>query len=229
MVQYVLWCVGVALQILVISALLRGPYKRFPFVLAYCLTLFLTTVVEIASLVDRQVFSRSAAHYYWFNDLILTSLVYCVVISLIYGSLDEAHRARVGRWLILAAVLVALVSATLHKDDAYKSLERTKLSRDLNFTAAFLDMLLWLILIAKRRKERLLLMLSGGLGIMFSGAAIGHSVRELSQRSRWALFAGGMIVVLTHFGCLFVWWQAFRQKSREPKSDTAVVRNVGQG
>lgn len=213
--QWTLWIIGISLQVLVITSLLRGPYRRFPFVLAYSVTLFLTSVVEIASMIDTAGFATSAsARYYWVNDLILTSLTYCVVISLIYGALSPERRARTGRWLIGGAALIALISATAHRDDVYMSLERTKLSRDLNFMAAAMDMLLWLILIASRRNDRELLMVSGGLGIQFTGAAIGHSLRQLSQGSPLAIFAGGLIVVLTHLIMLFVWWQAFRKAAK---------------
>ena len=222
--QWALWIIGISLQVLVVTSLLRGPYRRFPFVLAYSVILFLTSVVEIASMVDTAGFATSAsARYYWVNDLILTSLTYCVVISLIYGSLSPERRARTGRWLIIGAALIALISATLHRDDVYMSLERTKLSRDLNFMAAAMDMLLWLILIASRRNDRELLMVSGGLGIQFTGAAIGHSLRQLSQGSKFAIFAGGLIVVLTHLIMLFVWWQAFRKASKGNNHPAAIT------
>jgi uncharacterized BrkB/YihY/UPF0761 family membrane protein len=225
--QGALWIIGVGLQILVITSLLRGAHKRFPFVLAYSMTLFLTTVVEIASMIDKGGFTAKAANFYWINDLILTSLVYCVVISLIYSSLSPDRRARIGRWLIVGAALVALISATAHRDDVYRSLERTKLSRDLNFTAAGLDMLLWLILLASRKRERELLMVSGGLGIQFTGAAIGHSLRQLSQNWPSAVFAGGLIVVITHFMCLYVWWEAFRKATDRRNSAAVTARKPG--
>jgi hypothetical protein len=211
--QWALWIVGVTLQILVISSLLKGLYKRFPFVFAYTVTLFLTTVIEIAALINLAD-KKGAALYYWVNDLVLQSLVYSIVIMLIYRALTPEKRARAGRWLIVAAVLVAILSATIHSDDLL-SLWMTKLSRDLNFTAAILDLLLWFILIAAKRKDRLLLMISGGLGIQFTGAAIGQSLRQLTPRTT---MIGNLILVFTGFLCLYIWWQAFRSENQKNES-----------
>jgi hypothetical protein len=40
------------------------------------------------------------------------------------------------------------------------------------------------------------------------------------------LFAGGLIVVLTHLIMLFVWWQAFR-KGTNGRSPAAVIAGKG--
>ena len=51
----------------------------------------------------------------------------------------------------------------------------TPWTRDLNFCSAILDLALWALLIAAREKDHRLLLLSGGLGIQFTGEAIGES------------------------------------------------------
>ena len=93
----------------------------------------------------------------------------------------------------------------------------TLVSRDLNFCAAILDLLLWLLLLAAARKERQLLMLSGGLGIEFAGDAIGHGLRSIGTQIRTAhlqisdalLFTGGILIPVTFLCCLYLWWRAF--------------------
>jgi hypothetical protein len=206
-VQWALWALGLSLQFLVISSLLKGLYKKFPFVFSYTVILFFTTVIEIAAFLNAAD-ARMAARYYWVNDLVLQSLVYAIVITLIYRALSPEKRARAGRWLIGLAVLIAIISALAHRDELL-SLWMTKLSRDLNFTAAILDLMLWFILLAARRKNYLLLMMSGALGIQFTGAAIGQSLRYLTPRTT---MLGNLVLVFSHFLCLFIWWRAFRRE-----------------
>ena len=221
LLQYALWAIGMALEVLAISALLRGAYKRFPLLFAYCVTLFLTTVVEVASYTAAYSGARELAdkwkYYYWVNDALLQALVFAVVISLIYRAVGRGRRAM--RVLLVAgALLIFGVSFLAHRGPMSDlSGWMTLVSRDLSFAAVILDLLLWMLLIAARRKDRQLLMLSGALGIQFTGAAIGQSVRQLARGARNfpLAVAGSMLVVVSNLVCLYVWWQAFRDAPEE--------------
>ena len=64
---------------MVVAALLRGLYRGFPWIFAYIVALFLSTVVEIPVNFayytgDRQAF-RSRAWTYWLNEAILLPLI----------------------------------------------------------------------------------------------------------------------------------------------------------
>ncbi len=219
--QYVLWGTGLCIQIALIHALLRGHYRRYPLVFFYSLVLLLTTVVEVSAYTAAQsgarLLARSWRLYYWINDAILQALIFAVVISLIYRALSRSKaRAAVRRWLIPVALAVfaacfALRAGSLQHLSAWMTL----VSRDLNFVAMILDLLLWTTLMAARKKDRELLMLSGGLGIQFAGAAAGQSVRQLALdalgRNTALELAGSLIVVLSSLACFFVWWRTFRR------------------
>jgi hypothetical protein len=84
--------------------------------------------------------------------------------------------------------------------------------RDLNLCSAILDMALWALLIAAREKDHRLLLLSGGLGIQFTGEAIGTSIRQLAlrTRSRAMSLTGGVTMLLAGLVFLYIWWQALR-------------------
>jgi hypothetical protein len=210
--QWTLWISGFALQVLVISSMLRGLYRRFPFVFAYCVVSLLGTFVQIAAREDRSL----GARYYWLSEPVEQTLAYCIVIVLIYQALSPQHRALAGRWLIVAAVAVAIVSATIHWNEQLRSLWMTQLSRDLNFTAAILDLVLWVILVSTRSRDRLLLLVSGGLGIKFAGNAIGYSLPVLHKEWVTLRLLGRMVVPITYLLCLYVWWEAFRRAKKEP-------------
>jgi len=92
------------LNLLVISALVRGNYRRYPFVFAYALALLVSTVVEIA----LQAAPRTVQDgYYWIDEVVLDVLVFCVVIAFIDEAARHSKQKVVERhWLVLAAALI---------------------------------------------------------------------------------------------------------------------------
>jgi hypothetical protein len=88
----------------------------------------------------------------------------------------------------------------------------TPWTSELHFCAAVLDLGLWAMLIGVRRRDRRLLVLSGALGILFTGEAIGESVRQLSQSRHSGAVAliGNVVLMVANQVFLYMWWQAFR-------------------
>src|SRR5581483_4392067 len=217
--QYLSWLIWFPLVLLVIAALLRGPYRRYPLLLTYTMASFLTAVVEMAA---RLGYASGAhlrhtfAQYYWVDDGIRQALLFTVVISLLYQATRQTRaRAVVRTSLIAAAILVAAVSFLIHYDpQAVTGKWMTLWTRDLDFMSTILDLALWAILLNARKHDMELLMLSGALGIRFTGEAIGHALRNQFPA---ILLAADMTVVLANLACFYIWWQVFR---------TAPVRKV---
>jgi hypothetical protein len=210
--------IGLPLQILIIGTLLRGGYRRFPFLFAYIVGDFLTTVVDVPSAVGYHRGMQWAAFafpaVYWFNAVVMQVLVYAVVMSLIYQATGQLRSRRIVRVsLIAGAILFAGISFLIHWNPALNTGSfMTPWTRDLNFCSAILDLALWALLIASREKHHRLLLLSGGLGIQFTGEAIGTSIVQLAlrTRSRAMSFSGGVVMMLADLLFLYIWWQALR-------------------
>ena len=210
--------IGLPLQVLIIGTLLRGGYRRFPFLFAYMVGDFLTTVVEVPSAVGYHRGMQWAASafpaLYWFNIVVMQVLVYAMVMSLIYEATGRLQSRRVVRVsLIAGAILFAGISFLIHWNPALNmGTFMTPWIRDLNLCSAILDMALWALLIAAREKDHRLLLLSGGLGIQFTGEAIGTSIRQLAlhTRSRTMSLTGGVLMMLADLAVLYIWWQALR-------------------
>jgi hypothetical protein len=199
--------VGVILQVLVIAALLRGGHKRFRTLFGYMVVLFLTTVAEAAAFYNENLF-RHASRYYWTIDAVRQALIFLLVISLAHEALSHSpKRASMRRLLVGGASLFALVSLYFTWDPKVGHW-MTTLSRNLGFLAVILNLVLWAVLIQFQRTDRILLMVSGGMGIQMAGKAIGHSLRQLYPLNT---LAGDLIIVISHLLCLYVWWQAFRR------------------
>jgi hypothetical protein len=210
--------IGLPLQLLIIGTLLRGGYRRFPFLFAYIVGDFLTTVVEVPSAVGYYrgmqwaVFAFPAV--YWFNLVVMQVLVYAVVMSLIYEATGKLRSRRIVRVsLITGAILFAGISFLIHRNPALNTGSfMAPWTRDLSFCSAILDMALWAMLIAAREKDHRLLLLSGGLGIQFTGEAIGESIVHLALRTRSHAMSltGAVIILLADLMFLYIWWQALR-------------------
>ena len=210
--------IGLPLQLLIIGTLLRGGYRRFPFLFAYMVGDFLTTVVEVPSAVGYYrgmqwaAFAFPAVH--WFNVVVMQVLVYAVVMSLIYQATGQLRSRRIVRVsLIAGAILFAGISFLIHWDPALNMGSfMTPWTRDLNFCSSVLDLALWAMLIAAREKDHRLLLLSGGLGIQFTGEAMGRSIRQLAlhTRSHAMSLTGAVLILLADLMFLYIWWQALR-------------------
>jgi hypothetical protein len=210
--------VGLPLQILIIAALLRGGYRRFPLIFIYVIGDFLTTVVEIPYAVGygrgMQWAASALPAVYWRAEVIMQVLVYVVAMSLIYQATGKLRSRRIVRASFIAGpILFAGISFLIHRDPALNlGSFMTPWTRDLDFCFAILNLALWNLLIASRAMERQLLLLTGGLGIQFTGEAIGTSIRQLAlrNRSRAMSLTGGVVMLLANLVFLYIWWQALR-------------------
>ena len=206
--QWLIFFVSLALQVFVIGLLRRGAYKDYPFVFVYSLILIMTTVA------DGAVFAGVAhmEHAFYRNEALRQLLLFTVVMSLMDRAIrDRPYRSRIRLILILSACVAVLASIQIHSD-AYLNLRATQVGRDLSFGSVVLTLLLWVTLLSSRRKDTQLLMVTGGLGLQFTGEAIGQSMRQLSvPHHHILLLAGNLVLTASHLMRLYVWSEAFRR------------------
>ncbi len=208
--------VGMALQVLVISAMLRGWWRNFKVLFIYCVVLFLTTGMEAAAFYDPEIYTR-ASRYYWSIDAVRQVLIFLMVISLVYAALGPGVKRAAVRRLLGLGVLVFAALSLYFTWNPVLGLWMTKLSRNLGFLAVLLNLVLWAVLIQARPRQRTLLMISGGMGIQMAGKAIGHSMRQLSSQ---LVVGGNLVIVCSHLVCLYAWWQAFRRLAPETTAES---------
>lgn len=213
--QYGAWAIGLWLNLRVISALVRGSYREYPFVFAYALSLLASTVVEIGLQAASQTVRED---YYWIDEVVLDVLVFCVVIAFIDQAARHSKHEMIERhWLILASALILAVSFAIHRG-SQRNLQMTLISRDLNICAVILDLILWSLLLTARRPNRRLMLLSGGLGLQLTGAIMGGQLRQLSHRLHGLLLTGQLLEVATFLLGLYIWWRALRTEPAPARS-----------
>jgi hypothetical protein len=219
-IQYATWLAGLPLELLIISTLLRGAYRRFPILLLYSIALFLTTVIEIS--VNQAFFAgirfaHSRATYYWIDDAIRQGLLFAVVLSLIDRAMEGLQSRNLVRLaLIGGGVALAFGSFFIHHQGllavgAGRWRWMTLWVRDMDFAAAVLDLGLWMLLLGSRLRDKQLLLLSGGLGVVFTGEAIGQSLRFLFRSWNPSVSPGDLVAVATSLGGFWILWQALRR------------------
>jgi hypothetical protein len=222
------WIIGLSLQLLLIAALQRHYLRRYPLFLLYILADFLTSVIDmslmlavyanVAGMKGRRVW------WYWVNEGILQVLLFALIVSLIYYATAKIGSRRLMRTALVAgAILFAGASFLIHyRPHLVVSAWMTPWSRDLNFSSAILDLALWAMLISSREKDRRLLIISGGLGIQFTGEAIGEAIRGLTTNLT-VVHTGSVIIMIVNLGVLYIWRQAFRtQPSANVASPSAI-------
>jgi len=212
--------IGIPLEILVIVALLRGGYRRYPIVFLYVIVNFVTTLVDIpistqSLLTHDLAVLRQAARVYWVNEWILQALIFATVLSLIDLAISTSRWRRLMRaGLAAGALLFAGTSFLIHylPPPVKYGIWMTPWTRDLSVCATILDLALWMILIASRKSDRRILLISGALGMQFTGEAIGEAIVSLSMPHMVEALAltGSVVAVAANLACLYVWWQTFR-------------------
>ena len=221
-VSWPLFAASLALQILVINSLRRGVYKDYALVAAYSLVLFFTTVAD--GVIFSGVVQLSDARkniYFYQNDSVRQFMLFAVVISLIDRAVQAyPYRARVRVILSLTVLASVLFSLQIHSSSAHQFVYwMTQVTRDLSAASAVLTLLLWLMLISSRKKDHLLLMVTGGLGLQFTGEAIAQSLRQMSHHRLGVLIVGNLVAGGVQLLRLYVWLEAFRRIRSAQKAE----------
>lgn len=230
--QLIFWAIGIPLSVLVIAALLRGGYRLFPVLFVYQIVDFLMTVAGLPTYIAYYFYHDGGAKFrmgqwFWWDEMLMQPLVYAVVVSLIYrATVKAASRWLVRSALIGGAVLVAGASFLYHYHPQIPMGDWMAFwMRDLTFSSAILDLALWALLLASRVRNLQLLMVSGGLGMQFTGEAIGESLRSMAvqHHSHTLSFAGSFVTTVVDLAALYIIWQAFRNfKTVSPAKRAAV-------
>jgi hypothetical protein len=212
---------------MVIATLLRGQYRRFPFILAFVVAEFFAVAAEVPAYWAVYNGAKNATgqrSWIWsFDEVLIQALIYAVVISLIYQATARLKSRRlVATSIIVGAIVFAGGSFLIHFSAGAASIGTwvTPWMRDLNLSTAVLDLGLWTLLISSRKKDSTLLLISGGLGIRFTGEAIGDSLRQIALHeykknavdlAKGISLSGSIVVAVVDILCLFIWWRALRQ------------------
>ena len=214
-VWLVLAIAGLILQVLVLHNLLRGSYRRFPFLLVYCAALLFISVFNTLQFFGgaKGAWTAASQQYYWIGEMVLQGLIYAITVSFVFQAMGEGPgRDVMRRYMVLAALAIAAASLYFFHDSR-TVMWMTRVTLYLSFLSTLFCLILWLVLLRMAAPEKLLLLVTGGLGMQMAGQSVGHALREMAGTGavgRSLMHVGNLIIVLCHLLCLYIWWQAFR-------------------
>lgn len=217
--SYLLWF---PLIVLAIAAVLRAGVRRYALIFTYLTASFLLAAAQIPAGLAYHADSRD---YEWLNlvyavgEVAATGLVLAVVLGLIYRASSRIGSRRLLRLVLIAGSVVFMAISFLIHSRAGSGLSFWIMpwKRDVNLCAAILDFALWTMLLNSRGRDPMLLLLTGGMGIMFAGDTIGDALRHLAiSRGSGGLFmTGNIVTTLADLVFLYVWWQGFRREAHQ--------------
>ena len=93
------------MQVLIVAALIRGAWRRFPLVLTFSAVEFVSALVQAPGAIESmRGLHPTGLPYpvtYWIGEVITQLLLYAVVISLLYQACDRLRSAQVARVLLI--------------------------------------------------------------------------------------------------------------------------------
>lgn len=217
---------SVALYVALLSAMLRGTYRYYPFVFAYVIFNLFSTVAQGSFKYNFGATSRAYARAYWVSDFIATLLILLIIIHLIRMAMAR-HPLRnpVYAGLLVGLVLTGAVSGFLVQNrslDPLKSKLMTEVGRDYYFSAVLLVAILWVMLIRTNQENKQLYLLTSGLGLQLTGAAIAHAIRMSSHM--WLL--ANCFLISTYLLNLYIWYVAVKKFPAEAPVHNAVPKKL---
>jgi hypothetical protein len=201
------------LQSILIVFLLKGPFKRYPLLLLYCVFQISVVILSGWAFFGVGVDSALYRNLYWTTDVLVDLLLFLMVITMTREVMKQNPLwPVVGRMLVIIVVAaVVLPFALFHPFFNSRWFRHT--SQLLSFGGALMNLFLWTGIIGKRDRDQQLLPVSAGLGVAVTGVAITYGLLQFTSASlQWL---PDLFKSLTQIGSMLIWCWAFWPLKRE--------------
>jgi hypothetical protein len=206
---------GTALQVALVVLLLLGPFKRYFPLLLYVLAYAGTSLYEGWFLRQNAYNSEAYINLYWTNELALNLLLFLMVIQLTSRALEGHALKKPATRLMILVVLVGLaLPFAVFEGERFSPRWSNGASQLYYFAAAILTLVLWTALIATKRRDRQLLMVSAGLGVALTSGAMTWGVRLLSANQPTLRNIAEQAHPIFFVGSVLIWCWAFWPKRK---------------
>jgi hypothetical protein len=208
-----------------------GLVRKYAFVLAYCSVQLITSLLEVFVVHKFGTGGKQYKNIFWTDEIVLDLLLFLILILLTYRAMEGSPaRAAMGRMLGAVTLAVLVLPFVLFKGAFVRTGWFDHTSQMLNFGAALLNLGLWTALLGSHKRDRTLLTVSAGFGILATGAAISFGLRRLIHTPGIAYATAGDIFVFANLACSTILCWAFRPSNKKaaapPATPPATPRDV---
>ena len=218
---------GTALLVVLLYLLVRGPLSRYFPLFLYTLTYLMTSLAEAWAF--RQGGFESALYFdvYWGGELLLDVLLFFVVITLTSRALEGSPlRKSVLRFLALVLVIVLIIPFVAISPPVFGTRWNNRVTELFNFGAAVMTLGLWTALLAGQRRDRQLLTVSAGMGVLLASAAFTMALRHSASSGTALRAVFDWMHRLFFIGGIVIWCRAFWPAGK-PKPTAAPTVSAG--
>jgi hypothetical protein len=155
-------------QLGTVAFLLAGPVRRYTFVLVYSLAQLITSLLEFVVVRRFGEISRQYRIMFWSDEIALDLLLFLILMLLTYRAMEGSPARRaMGRMLGAVTIAVMGLPFLLFQGTFVKMAWFDHTSQLLN--SAILNLGLWTALLRSGRRDKTLLTVSAGFGIIATG------------------------------------------------------------
>jgi hypothetical protein len=209
------------LQLVLIVFLLRGPFKRYPLLLLYCVFQISSVILSGWAFFFAGAGSALYRNLYWTADVLVDLLLFLMVMTMTREVMKENPLWRVVGRILLIIVVAAVVLPFVLFHPFFTQPWYRHTSQLLSFGGALMNLFLWTGIIGKRDRDPQLLPVFAGLGVAVTGVAIACGLLQFTSANfRWL---SDLFKSLTQVGSMVIWCWAFWPSSRQPSSPIEAI------
>jgi hypothetical protein len=215
---------AVFLQVVLLYLLIRGPFRRYFLIFAYCLAQTLQTAMDGWVL---NKYGQSSPQYrttFWTDSIIVDILLFLMVIVLTYQALEGSPlRTKMTRLLAVLSAIIVVLPFVVLRGPILGSRWLNGTDQILNFGAAIMNLALWTALLGTKKRDPQLLTVTAGLGARVAAAAVLLGLRQMTASGGNAREIADIAARLSTVAGTLIWCWAFRPATRPKKPAPAIV------
>lgn len=221
LVSDVIGFTGILVQLVLLFLLIRGPFRRYFLIFAYCLAQTAQTVVD--GVVLRR-FGQSSSQYktiFWTDSIIVDVLLLLVVIALIHQALEGSPlRSKMTRLVAIVSVIIVVLPFVVLRRPLFLTRWFNGTDQILNFGAAIMNLALWTALLGTKKRDAQLLTVTAGLGARVAATALLLGLRHFTTGGGIGREIADVAARLSIVVGTVIWCWAFRPATRRVPTPT---------
>jgi hypothetical protein len=207
--------IGIVGQFFLLYLLSRAPFRRYYLIFVYVLAELLATAADKYAIESAGRQSPLFRNVYYGTDLFVDLLLFVVVIVFTYQIMEDSPlRDKVRKVLAAIALGAIVVPFVLFSSSLFSRAWYNSTIQLFNFGAAIMNLGMWTAVIARKTRDRQLMLVCAGLGIAVAGNAALWGMRKFTTGE--AQIAANLLIQIMYLVKLGIWIWAFRPQRTSP-------------